>query len=44
MLKKWWKRIFAADAEGNDDASCPLQFDQRSRRRLLWTGRLGRSR
>jgi len=41
VLAKIWKRLFFVSSA--DAAVCPLQFDRRSRRRLMWSGKLGRS-
>jgi len=44
MLKKFLKRILPVETTEVEEVSCPLHFDQRSRRRMMWGGRLGRSR
>jgi hypothetical protein len=43
VLKRLWQQIFQAKATENGAALCPLRFDRRSRRRLLWQRNISRN-
>ncbi len=43
MLYQWISRFFSSRVDTADQVSCPLQFNRRSRRRLLWSSILTRN-
>ena len=42
MLYRWIMRMFNGREGAAEQVSCPLQFNRRSRRRLLWSAILTR--